>query len=276
MMGYVDGRNVVIDYRWTNVGTGMNTEAALAASARELVAAKADVIVASIDPAILAASRATRTIPIVMVNSTDPVALGVAESIQRPGGNVTGFSNVAQELVAKRLQVLLDVVPTVKRVAVLVGSGTLRGISFSSVKDAARSLGVSLHFIEAPAAGAFDDAFAQMTREGVHAVMSTDTGGGIFFTQRERLAELALRHRLPSMFTNTENVKAGGLMSYSPSSAENYRRAAEFIDKILRGARPATIAVEQASRFDLVINRKTAEALKIAIPDSVKLRAEFV
>jgi putative ABC transport system substrate-binding protein len=274
--GYVDGRNVVIDYRWTNVGTGMNTEVALAASARELVANKADVIVASIDPAILAATRATRTIPIVMLNSTDPVALGVVESISRPGGNVTGFSNVAQELVAKRLQVLVEVVPTAKRIALLVGVGTLRGIAVNSVTDAAKALSVSVALVEAPTPAAFDEAFATMRRQGAQAMMSTDTGGGIFFTQRARLAELALKGRLPSMFANIENVQAGGLMSYSPNSIENYRGAALFIDKILKGARPATIPVEQPTRFDLTINMKTAQALGIVIPADVKLRANLI
>ena len=266
-MGYVEGRNILIDYRWTNAGAVMNDEATLLASARDLVALKADVIAASIDPAIMAASKATRTVPIVMLNASDPVGSGFIESLAHPGGNITGLTNSSSELVAKKLQTLREVVPQAKRIGMVV-SGPVRTkeTTVASARAAATVLNVTLDVMEAGSPDAIEAVIASLKRGGAQALFMADTGGGIFFTQRKRIAELALAHRLPLMTGNAENVEAGALMSLAPSAIDNYRRASAFIDKILKGAKPADVPVEQPTRFDLTFNRNTAKALNITIP----------
>ena len=273
--GYVEGRGLVVDYRWTNAGTRMNDEATLVASAREFVAKKADVIVASIDPAIFAARKAAGTTPVVMLNASDPVGLGFVASLSHPGGNVTGLTNQSSDLLEKKLQVLLEVVPGARRVAMLVsGPGKLRDDTIARARAMASSRGIALQVVEATTAPALDEAFAAMKRERAEALLVADTGGGVFFTERARLTELALAHRVPAMFANAELVEAGGLMSYAPDSVENYRRAAVFIDRILRGAKPADIPVEQPTKFELAVNMKTARALNIAFPPALLLRVD--
>jgi len=196
--GLVEGRDLVVEYRWTNAGTRMNDEATLVASAREFVAKKADVIVASIDPAIFAARKGGGTTPIVMLNASDPVGLGFVASLSRPGGNVTGLTNQSSDLVEKKLSVLLEAVPGAKRVAMLVsGPGKLRDDTVGRARAVASSGGIALQVVEATTAAALDDAFAAMKRERAEALLVTDTGGGVFFTERARLSELALVHRFP-------------------------------------------------------------------------------
>jgi putative ABC transport system substrate-binding protein len=274
-LGYIEGRNVVIEYRWTNAGTAMNDAATLLASARELVALKADVIAASIDPAIVAAKKATSTVPIVMFNASDPVGLGFVKSLAHPGGNVTGLTNQSPELIGKKLQVLLEAVPNAKRVGMLVsGPGALRDETIARTRELAASRGIALQVVEATSASALDAAFAELKRGRAEALLIVDTGGGVFFTERKRLVDLALAARLPAMYANAEIVESGGLMSYAPNSIENYRRAAVFIDKILKGAKPGDIPVEQPTMFELAINLKTAKAMGLAIPPSLLLRVD--
>ena len=275
--GYEEGRTVVIEYRWTNAGVNMNDDATLVASARDLVARKVDVIVASIDPAIIAASKATKTVPIVMLNATDPVRIGVVQSLSRPGGNVTGMSNTSYELIGRRLQTLRDTVPQAKRIGMMVsGPSSTKEGALASARAAAAALGVSLEIVEVPTPASLDAAFDSLSRRGAQALLLVDTGGGIFFTQRKRIADLALAHRLPSMTANAENVEAGALMSVSQDSVGNYRHAADFIDRILKGAKPADLPIEQATTFELSINMTTAKALGVTIPQSVRLLATNV
>jgi len=276
-LGYVEGRNLVIEYRWTNAGTAMNDEASLVASARDLVAREVLVIAASIDPAILAASKATKTVPIVMLNASDPVGSGFVESLSRPGGNITGMTNQSADLIGKKLQTLHEVVPSAKRIAMLVsGPAKIKARTIASARDAAAALGLTLDVYEAATAAALGDAFAALKRGGAQAVLFSDTGGGMFFTERKRLADLALANRLPAMVANAEIVEAGALMSVAPDSVDNYLRAATFIDKILKGVKPADIPVEQPTAFDTTINMKTAKALNVVIPPALRVAARYV
>lgn len=272
-IGYVEGRNIVIDYRWTNAGAAMNDEATLLASARDLVARKAEVIAASIDPAILAASKATRTVPIVMLNASDPVGSGFVQSLSHPGGNITGLTNSSSELIAKKLQTLHELVPHAKRIGMVVsGPSRTKETTIAGARAAAAILNVTLDVVEAATPDAIATEIAALKKAGAQALFMADTGGGIFFTQRKRIADLALDSALPLMTGNAENVEAGALVSLAPSAADNYLRASTFIDKILKGARPADIPVEQPTRFDLTINVKTAKALKVAIPPALLVR----
>jgi putative ABC transport system substrate-binding protein len=273
--GYIEGRNIVVDYRWTNVGTGMNTEATLLASANDLVARKVDVIVASIDPAILAASKATRRVPIVMLNATDPVASGFVESLRHPGGNITGMTNSSSELTAKKLQNLHEAVPHARRIGMMAsGPKSTREATVASARAAATVLGLSLDVVDVEGPDAIAGAIAGLKRRGAQALFIVDTGGGIFFTQRDRLAELAIAGGLPLMAGNAENAQAGALLALAPDAVDNYRRAAAFIDNILKGAQPADIPVQQPTKFELTVNEKTAKALGIAFPPALLLRVD--
>ncbi|MEJ8845185.1 ABC transporter substrate-binding protein [Variovorax rhizosphaerae] len=273
-LGYEEGRNVVIEYRWTNAGSGMTDDSALLANARDLVARKVDVLAVSIDPAALAARRVAGNVPIVTINVSDPVALGLVATLAHPGGNVTGLSRLSPQLIGKNLEILLEATPGAKRIALLVSA--VRGMNPSTIENArqaASTRGLALQVVESGTLTELEAVFAAFRRD--HQVEALVVApGGLFFTQRARLAELALAQRLPAIFANTENVEAGGLMSYSPSSVDNYRRAATFIDKILRGARPGDIPVEQPTRFELVINMRTAKAMNLVIAQSLLVRAD--
>jgi putative ABC transport system substrate-binding protein len=274
-LGYVEGRNTVIEYRWTNAGTGMNNDDTLLAHARDLVARKVDVMVASIDPAIRAASQATDVVPIVMLNVSDPIELGLIKTLQRPGGNITGMTRLSPELIGRNLQTLREVVPKATRLGLLISvSSSMSRSIVGQAQQAARSLGVGLQVFDLQSPAQMEATFAQMKHKGVEALLAADTGGGIFFTQRARLAELAIAQRLPTLFANTEIVESGGLMSYSPPAPENYRHAAVFIDKILRGTKAGDIPVEQPTKFELVINLRTAKALDLVMPQSLLIRAD--
>ena len=272
-LGYVEGRNLVVEYRWTNAGSGMTDEKTMIANAQDLVARKVDVIAASIDPAILAASKVAGNVPIVMLNVSDPVALGLADSLARPGRNITGLTRISPELIGKNLQVLLEMVPKARTIGLLVYAPTESDRSIiANARQAAQSRGVTLQIVEARDPAELATAFAELKRARADALLVPNAGGGVFFTQRVQIAELALAQRLPSIFGNTENVVAGGLMSYSPSSVENYRRAGGFIDKILRGAKAGEIPIEQPTTFELAINLKTAKALGLVVPQSLLVR----
>jgi putative ABC transport system substrate-binding protein len=272
-LGYVEGRNLVIEYR-----SAEGKLERLPALAAELVALKVDVIVAGGEPHALAAKQATRTIPIVFTSATDPVTDGLVTSLARPGGNVTGLSNLAQELVGKRLEQLKQAVPGVSRVAVLWQPG---GVPEPTEKDilkgvevAARALGVRLQFVEARGPADFDRAFSDMTRARAGAL--TVFGGAMYFNERRRLVDLAAKNRLPAVYPVREFVDAGGLMSYGPDLADLFRRAATYVDKILKGAKPADLPVEQPTKFELVINLKAAKALGLTIPQSLLGRVDHV
>lgn len=268
--GYVEGQNIVIEWRWAR-----GDAARLPDLAQDLVRLKVDLIVANSAAPIQAAHRATKTIPIVMVYPPDPVALGLVASLARPGGNVTGLTSQTAELDGKRLQLLQEMVPNLSGVAFLSDPG-LPGVR-QRVKDAetaAAALGLRFQFLEAAKPNEFAGAFAAMTRARAGAVLYT--GSTMHFAHRARIAEYAVRNRLPSMCGLREYVETGCLMGYSASTTDLWRRAAYFVDKILRGAKPADLPVEQPTKFEFVINMKTAKALGLTIPQSMLLRATEV
>jgi putative ABC transport system substrate-binding protein len=272
-LGYVEGRSVVIEYR-----DAEGKLERLPALAAELVALKVDVIVAVSTPQALAAKQATRTLPIVFATAADPVTSGLVTSLARPGGNVTGLSFLAPELVGKRLEQLKQAVPGVNRVAVLRQPG---GHGERTEKDmlkeaevAARTLGVRLQFVEAGGPEDFDRAFSDMTRARADAL--TVFSSTMLFVERRHLVELAAKHRLPAVYTSREYVDAGGLMAYGPDLADLFWRTATYVDKILKGAKPADLPVEQPTKFELVINLKTAKALGLTIPQSLLGRADEI
>jgi putative ABC transport system substrate-binding protein len=272
-LGYVEGHNLIIEYRDAE---GKNDR--FAALAAELVALKVDVIVAPSTPAVLAATQATNTIPIIFVGAADAVTSRLVASLARPGGNVTGLSNIAAELVGKRLEQLKQTIPGVSRVAVLWQPGELDPRTekdyLTSTEVAARALGVRLQFVAARAPEDFDRAFSEMTtaRAGALAVLPFS----MFRNERRRLVDLAAKNRLPAVYPEREYVDAGGLMAYGANLADLFRRAATYVDRILKGAKPGDLPVEQPTKFELVINLKTAKDLGITIPQSVLLRADKV
>ena len=271
-LGWVEGQNIVIEYRFAE---GRSDR--LPGLADELVRLKVDVIAASPTPAALAARNATRTIPIVGMSLTEPVKLGLVSSLARPDGNVTGVTYGADtDIFGKQLGLLKEAVPKVRRVAVLSNpaSSPAHPYQIGSVKAAARSLGVQLQLLEAREPGEFDGAFAAMAKERAGALLAV--GDPMFFLHRTRLAELAVKSRLPSMSTQAQWVEAGGLMSYGPSVPDLYRRAAGYVDKILKGAKPGDLPIEEPTRFELVVNLKTAKALGLTMPPSLLLRADSV
>src|SRR5262245_42847672 len=264
-LGYVEGRTATIEYR---LAEGKMER--LPALAAELVALKVDVIVASGTPTALAAKNATQTIPIVFATSGSPVGALVA-SIARPGGNVTGLSLVGPELVARQLQLLKESVPKASHVAVLENpDNPYTAVMMKEVETAARSLGVQIRFLELRSGDAPDTAFSGLARERPHALLVLFDP--LLTRQRARIAELANKHRLPSMYPHREYSEAGGLMAYGASLTDLYRRAATYVDKILKGARPADLPVEQPTKFELVVNLGTARSLGLTIPQPILLR----
>lgn len=272
-LGWVEGRNLIIEFRFAE-----GQAERLPALADELVRLKVDLIVASPTPSAMAAKQATRTIPIVGMSLTEPVAVGLVPSLARPGGNVTGITyGVDTEIFGKQLQLLKEVIPNVRRVAVLsnpASGGPSQPLRMESVKSAARSLGLPLQILEVREPGDFDAAFAAMVTARAGALLVS--GDAMFFVHRTRLSDLAMRNRLPSMSTQSQWVDAGGLMSYAPSFPNLWHRTATYVDKILRGAKPADLPIEQPTKFELVINLKTAKALGLTIPPAVLARADEV
>jgi ABC-type uncharacterized transport system substrate-binding protein len=265
--GYVEGQNVVFEGRYY----GSDVER-LPAFAEELVRLRVDVILAGASPAPEVARRATSTIPIVMANHSDPVARGLAASLARPGGNVTGLSMSSPELRLKGLQLLKEVLPRLRRVAFL-RNPTVPG-DFKGLEAAARTLKLQVQHVEASAASELPGAVATATKQRADALFVL--AGYLFWAHRVRLAELAAASRLPTVYLLREHVEAGGLMAYGVDLRDLYRRAAGYVDKILRGARPGDLPIEQASKFDLAINLKAAKALGLAIPPSVLARADLI
>jgi len=273
-LGYVEGRNLVIETRFAE--GKLERFPALAA---ELVALKVDVIFAGGGTlSALAAKQATRTLPIVFAAVVDPIASGVVTSLARPGGNITGLSNLAPELVGKGLELLTQAVPGLTRVAVLWHPGGLgertEQDQLKAAEVAARALGVRLQVVEARGPADIDRAFSEMTRARAGAL--TVLGSTMFNNERRRLADLAAKNRLPAVYPLREFVDAGGLMAYGANFADLFRRAATYVDKILKGTKPADLPVEQPTKFELVINLKTAKALGLTIPQSVLGRADEV
>ncbi len=272
-LGYVEGRNVVIEYR-----DAEGKFERLPALAAELVALKVDVIMTGGTPGPLAAMQATRTIPIVFAAAADPVGSGIVTSLGRPGGNVTGLSILLPELVGKNLEQLKQAVPGVSRVAVLWHPGgyperTEKNI-LKGAEVAGRALGLRLQFVEARGPADFDRAFSDMTRARAGALTVLATS--MLLTERRRLVDLAAKNRLPAVYPVREFVDAGGLMAYGANFADLYRRAATYVDRILKGAKPGDLPVEQPTKFELAINLKAAKALGLTIPPSVLQRADEV
>jgi putative ABC transport system substrate-binding protein len=270
-LGYVEGKTFVLEARW-----GEGRFERLPELARELVGLKVDVIVTTTDVAIAAVKRETQTIPIVMAFSTDPVATGFVASLARPGGNVTGLSGMTPELSGKRLELLREVVPGLSRVA-LIWNPDIRGavLDYNQMEGAARSLRVQLQSVEVPRAEDFDRAFSAITKERAQALIMP-AADPVAFANRGQIASFALKNRLPSMYGAKDYVDAGGLMSYGPSLSDMRRRAATYVDKILKGAKPADLPVEQPTKFELVINLKTAQQIGVTIPPNVLARADQV
>jgi putative ABC transport system substrate-binding protein len=270
-LGWSEGHNIVIDSRFAE---GHDRLPALAA---ELVRLKLDIIVALATPATAAAKNATATIPIVMMGTGDPVGSGFIASLARPGGNVTGltFSGAGMGVLAKQLELLMEAVPKVSRVAILSNPTNPNHPRWMrEIKDAGRSLRVQLQFLEAGGPSEFDGTFAAMAKGRAGALIVV--ADAMFIRHPARLAALAVKTRVPALGQHRELAEAGGLMSYAPSHYHLGQRAATYVDKILKGARPADLPVEQPNKLELVINLKTAKALGLTIPPSLLARADQV
>jgi putative ABC transport system substrate-binding protein len=270
-LGYVEGQNFVIEHRWAE-----GKFERLPDLAAELVRLKVDVIVSVVTQATLAAKNATRTIPIVLVAAGDPVGSGLVASLAHPGGNVTGPSAMYADLAGKQLELLKETVPRVSRVAVLwnPANAAWQAQMLKATQVAAPALGLRVQLLEARGSDELEGAFVAMTRERASALLvQVDV---IFALHARRIADLAAKHRLPAMYGAREHVEAGGFMSYAPNVPDLFRRAATYVDKILKGAKPADLPVEQPTKFELVINLKTAKALGLTIPQSVLARADEV
>ena len=271
VLGWVAGKTVAIEYRSAKLNPDLFDDLA-----DELVRLNVDVIVtAAGDAAPKAARRATSTIPIVMAAAGDPVAVGLAASLARPGGNVTGVSAMGPELAPKRLELLKEVAPRVSRLAVLWDStSSFSALELRATQAGANALGLTVKPIDVKNAGELTHAFALLEKERPDAL--TMFSGPLTTGYRQLVADFATKHKWPTVFGAKEFVEAGGLMSYSTSFADSFRRAAAYVDKILRGNKPGDLPIEQPTKFELVINLKTAKALGLIIPQSVLLRADQV
>jgi putative ABC transport system substrate-binding protein len=269
-LGYVEGQNLVIEGRDAE-GKPERFEALAA----DLVRLKVDVIVAVVPTATLAARRATGSIPIVMVNTPDPVQLGLVASLGRPGGNVTGTTTLSTDLSVKQLELLKEAVPRVARVAILQNStNPWHRLALKGIEAGASGLAIQIHVLDAHGPEEYEAAFAAMARERVGALLVLADPMNAF--HRERLAAEATRHRLPAMFGPREFADAGGLMSFWADRAELYRSVASYVDRILKGAKPADLPIQQPTKFELVVNLRTAKALRLALPQSLLVRADSV
>jgi ABC-type uncharacterized transport system substrate-binding protein len=264
-VGYIEGQNISIEF-------GLARSASeLPSAAARLVSLNVDLIVASGTPPVPAAKSATTTIPIVFVASIDPVATGMVASLARPGGNVTGFAGIHADLMGKRLELLKEAVPKVSRVAVLSHATNPGNVEYIKQAElAAKTLGVQLHVLAVRDPGDFERAFSEA--RGASALVQLDDV--IFTSHRRQVVELAARHQLPTMYGFREFVDVGGLMAYGPDYPDLYRRAATYVDKILKGASPADLPIEQPIKFELVINLKTARTLGLTIPPALLARAD--
>ena len=268
-LGYVEGQNIAVEPRWADLPQRLPD------LATDLVRGKVDIIVTQGTPAAQAARRATSTIPIVMATAGDPVGIGLVASLARPGGNVTGNSILGPDLAGKRLELLKEIVPGASRIAVLSNpTNPTHALFVRETQAAAKTLGVALQVLAVQGPDDFERVFQAATSGRADALLVF--GDPVFTAHRTRLANLAIKSRLPSLYELSGFAEAGGLAHYGASLPEMFRRAAAYVDKILRGAKPADLPVEQASKFELVINIKTAQALGLPIPQSVLLRADRV
>jgi putative ABC transport system substrate-binding protein len=269
-LGYIEGKNILVEYRYPDGRLDQ-----VPRLVNELVQLRVDVLVTVPLPAILAAKQATKTIPIVMVATVDPVATGLVDSLARPGGNITGLTTLGRELSGKRLELLKEVVPRISRVGVLwEPDAPAAAISFKEYEAAARPLRIQLQSLEVRGPNDMEGAFQAATKGHVNALITVRSI--LLIRYPRRIADLALKSRLPSMYETGQYVEAGGLMSYSANATDQYKRAAVYVDKILKGAKPADLPVEQPTKFEFVINLQTAKALNLTIPQSVLFRADKV
>jgi putative ABC transport system substrate-binding protein len=269
-LGYVEGRNLAIVWR-----TADNDPTKFPALAAELGGLDLDAIVTSAPSATAALLKAKVKTPIVMVNHSDPIAAGFIASLSRPGGNVTGITSINEELGPKQLELLLETMPKASPLAYLYAvNSPSAGITFSATESSARKIGVSVLRSDVRTANDIPDVFALMKKSQVKAAIVMSDG--LFNANRKLIVDLALKHHLPSISVNREFAEAGGLMSYGPSYADGFRRAAVYVDKIIKGAKPADLPVERPTKFELVINMKTAKALGIKFPQSILVQATKV
>ncbi len=269
-LGYVEGKNVALEYRYAEGKLDR-----LPALAAELVGLKVDVIVAMSPPTAHAAKDATTTIPIVMRSTDDPVATGLVASLARPGGNITGVTSISTELIGKRLEILKEAVPKARVVAVLRNpTAPDAAVKWKEVEVASRALGLQLHSVEVRAVTDFAGAFKSATTAQFHALIVLRNP--LIVNNRKRIAELAAKSKLPAMYDDREFVDVGGLMSYGADLADLHRRLAVYVDKILKGAKPAELPVEQPMKFEFVVNLKAAKQIGLTIPPNVLVRADRV
>jgi putative ABC transport system substrate-binding protein len=267
--GYVEGKNVAFEFRWAG-----GQVRSLPELAEELVRANVDVILTAGTPAALAAKRATANIPIVLVLAGDPVRTGLAASLSRPGGNVTGLTTLTTELSAKRLELLRQMLPTIAQLGVVWDNNPAFTLGVQDTEAAARSMNVSVRAVIVRSRDELDTAFADFARLRVGAVEIMPAP--IALRERRRVAELALKYRLPTAFAQREYVEAGGLMSYGSNLGHMFRRAAIYVEKILKGRDPADLPIEQPTTFELAINLRTAKTLGLTVPPSLQARADHV
>jgi putative ABC transport system substrate-binding protein len=270
-LGYIEGKNILVEYR-SQEGKAERGPSLVA----ELIQLNVDVLVLVPSPAIRAAKQATKTIPIVMVTTADPVTTGLIDSLARPGGNITGITRITRDLNGKRLELLKEVVPTTSRVGVLLQAGSTSGdIHFKDYENSARALKIELQSLGVRGQNPdFEAAFRVAAKRRVSSLVTITNSLTNFY--RKQIADLAIKHRLPSMYETSPYVEAGGLMCYSANDVDQYKRAAVYVDKILKGTKPADLPVEQPMKFELVINLRTAKALSLTIPQSVLFRADRV
>lgn len=269
-LSWVEGRDYAIDARYAN-----GVPQAMLRLSSEAVAAKPDLLLTNADEGLRLLAQRTKTIPIVFAIAQDPLGNRVVASLQRPGSNATGLTNLARDLGAKRLQLLKEAFPHVAHVGVLFEAASVSSASqVNEIEDAAERLKIRVTSIELRQVADIESAFKRGATLGVHAY--TTTSGPLFSTHRQAIADRVLHSKVPAMFPGSELAEVGGLMSYSPSATDNFRRAAGYVDKILKGANPGDLPIEQPTKFELVINMKTAKAMALTIPQSVLLRADRV
>jgi len=270
-LGHVEGKTFVLELRY-----GEGKAERFPEIARELVGLKLDMIVAATDVVIAAVKRETQTIPIVMASSNDPVATGLVASLARPGGNVTGLSLISPELSGKRLELLGEVVPGLSRVAFLWNPDVRGGVlDYNQTEAAVRSLRLQLQSVEVSRSEDLDRALSAITKERAQALI-VPPANPVAFGNRDRIASFAQKNKLPSVYAQREYVDADGLMSYGPSTPDMHRRAATYVDRILKGAKPADLPVEQPKKFELIVNLKSAKQIGLIIPPNVLARADRV